>query len=86
MFESSVGYRLPDGSEYSPDAAAVRLELWQALTPKQRCSFPPLYPDLVIELVSASEAGRQGETPCATRWPPTGPMAAPGMHNQQTGS
>jgi Uma2 family endonuclease len=40
----------------SPDAAVVRLERWQALTPEQRCGFPPLCPDLVVELVSPSVA------------------------------
>ena len=44
----------------SPDAAVVRQERWQALTPEQRRGFPPLCPDLVIELVSASDAGPRG--------------------------
>jgi Uma2 family endonuclease len=62
VFDSSGGFRLPDGSLYSPDAAAVRLERWQELTPEQRRGFPPRCPDLVIELVSASDAGPRGET------------------------
>ena len=33
----------------SPDAAIVRLERWQALTPEQRRGFPTLCPDLVVE-------------------------------------
>lgn len=57
VFDSSTGFRLADGSVISPDAAAVRLERWQALTPEQRRGFPPLCPDLVIELASASEEG-----------------------------
>ena len=56
VFDSSGGFRLPDGSVLSPDAAVVRLERWQALTPEQRCGFPPLCPDLVVELVSPSVA------------------------------
>jgi Uma2 family endonuclease len=55
LFESSGGFRLPDGSVRSPDASAVRLERWQALTPDQRRGFPPLCPDLVIELASPSD-------------------------------
>jgi Uma2 family endonuclease len=55
-FDSSGGFRLPDGSVLSPDAALVRLERWQALTPDQRSGFPPLCPDLVVELVSPSVA------------------------------
>ncbi len=44
------------GSVLSPDASAVRLERWQTLMPEQRRSFPPLWPDLVIELASPSVA------------------------------
>lgn len=40
-FDSSGGFRFPDGSVLSPDAALVRLERWQALTPDQRSGFPP---------------------------------------------
>ena len=44
----------------SPDAAVVPQERWQALSPEQRRGFPPLCPDLVVELVSASDAGPRG--------------------------
>jgi len=60
VFDSSTGFRLPDGSVLSPDAAVVRQERWQALSPEQRRGFPPLCPDLVIELASASNAGPRG--------------------------
>jgi Uma2 family endonuclease len=56
VFDSSGGFRLPDGSVLSPDAAVVRLERWQALTPEHRRGFSPLCPDLVVELVSPSVA------------------------------
>ncbi|MFM7268697.1 MAG: Uma2 family endonuclease, partial [Cyanobium sp.] len=49
-----------DGSVLSPDAAAVRLERWQSLSPEQRRTFPPLCPDLVVELASASDSGTRG--------------------------
>jgi len=39
VFESSGGFRLPDGSIVSPDASLVRLERWQALSPEQRRSL-----------------------------------------------
>lgn len=60
LFDSSTGFRLPDGSVLSPDAALVRLERWQALTPEQRRSFPPLCPDIVVELASPSDQGPRG--------------------------
>ena len=60
LFESSCGFRLPDGSVLSPDASLVRLERWQALTPEQQRSFAPLCPDLVVELASPSDEGPRG--------------------------
>jgi Uma2 family endonuclease len=61
-FDSSTGFRLPDGSVLSPDASLLRLERWQAMSPEQRRGFPPLCPDLVIELASPSDEGPRGVT------------------------
>lgn len=60
VFDSSTGFRLADGSVLSPDASAVRLERWQALSAQQRRGFPPLCPDLVVELVGPSDDGPRG--------------------------
>jgi Uma2 family endonuclease len=60
VFDSSGGFRLPDGSVLSPDTALVRLDRWQALTPEQRRGFPPLCPDLVVELASPGDNGPRG--------------------------
>ena len=54
-FSSSTVFVLPNGAGRSPDAAWVELSRWEALTPEQRTKFPPLAPDLVIELRSATE-------------------------------
>lgn len=54
-FSSSTGFKLPNGAKRSPDAAWVRRERWDALTPAQRRKFPPLAPDFVIELRSATD-------------------------------
>ena len=56
LFDSSTGFRLGDGSVLSPDAALVNLDRWQALDAVERQSFPPLCPDLVVELASPSVA------------------------------
>ncbi|MEA5415863.1 Uma2 family endonuclease [Synechococcus sp. BA-132 BA5] len=60
IFDSSTGFRLPDGSVLSPDAALLLEERWLALTPQQRRGFPPLCPDLVLELASPSDEGPRG--------------------------
>lgn len=54
-FDSSTGFRLPQGGTRSPDAAWITLERWQNLTPAQRKKFLPLCPDFVVELVSESD-------------------------------
>ena len=59
-FDSSTGFQLADGSVLSPDVSLLRRERWLALTSEQRRGFPPLCPDLVIELASASDEGPRG--------------------------
>ena len=55
VFDSSTGFKLPDGSVRSPDAAWVREDRWRALTEDQRETFPPLCPDAVFEIRSRSD-------------------------------
>ena len=55
IFSSSTVFVLPNGAQRSPDAAWVELSRWEALTPAQRTKFPPLAPDFVIELRSATD-------------------------------
>lgn len=55
VFSSSTIFSLPNGADRSPDVAWVKLERWEALTPEQRTKFPPICPDFVIELRSASD-------------------------------
>jgi Uma2 family endonuclease len=62
LFDSSSGFRLPDGSVRSPDASLVALDRWQALTAEQRRGFAPFCPDLVVELASPSDEGPRGLT------------------------
>lgn len=55
-FDSSTGFELPNGANRSPDAAWVKMERWNALQPEQKEKFPPLCPDFVLELRSASDS------------------------------
>lgn len=55
VFSSSTIFKLPKGGKRSPDAAWVELSRWQALTPEERKKFPPIAPDFVIELRSATD-------------------------------
>jgi Uma2 family endonuclease len=63
LFDSSSGFRLPDGSVLSPDASLLHQERWDALSPQERRGFPPLCPDLVVELASPSGASASDEGP-----------------------
>ncbi|NEN98544.1 MAG: Uma2 family endonuclease [Moorea sp. SIO3I7] len=55
VFSSSTMFKLPNGGDRSPDAAWVKLDRWQALTPEQQQKFPPICPDFVIELRSRTD-------------------------------
>jgi Uma2 family endonuclease len=55
VFDSSTGFLLPDGAVRSPDASLVRQKRWLALSEAERDGFPPLCPDLVVELASPSD-------------------------------
>ena len=56
VFDSSTGFHLPNGANRSPDASWVKLERWEALTPKEREGFAPICPDFVVELRSPSDS------------------------------
>lgn len=55
VFDSSTGFRMPDGSLLSPEASWVRRDRWEALTPRQRAGFAPRCPDVVFEVRSESD-------------------------------
>jgi Uma2 family endonuclease len=56
-FDSSTGFKLPNGAVRSPDAAWVRQDRLDALNPDPE-SFLPLAPDFAIELRSASDSAQ----------------------------
>ena len=55
VFDSSGGFKLPNGSDRSPDASWVLMGRWEALTSEQRSRFAPICPDFVMELMSPSD-------------------------------
>ena len=54
-FDSSTGFKLPNGADRSPDVAWVPVSKWNNLTQEQQEKFLPLCPDFVIELRSPSD-------------------------------
>ena len=54
-FDSSAGFKLPNGAKRSPDLAWIRRERWEAIPKKQRKKFAPICPDFVVELRSESD-------------------------------
>jgi Uma2 family endonuclease len=55
-FDSSAGFKLPNGADRSPDAAWVSQERLAQLTPEQKRKFVPLCPDFVVELLSYTDS------------------------------
>lgn len=55
-FESSCGFRLPNGSTRAPDASWVCRERWEALSPEEKEGFAPLCPNFVVELRSKTDS------------------------------
>jgi Uma2 family endonuclease len=55
-FDSSTGFRLPNGAVRSPDGSWVRKERFEALSKEQRKTFAPLCPDFVIKLRSPTDS------------------------------
>lgn len=55
-FDSSTGFKLPNGANKSPDAAWIPLAKWHELNPEQQEGLLPLCPDFLIELRSKSDS------------------------------
>ncbi|AFZ34395.1 protein of unknown function DUF820 [Stanieria cyanosphaera PCC 7437] len=55
VFDSSTGFKLPNGADRSPDASWIPLVKWNSLTSEQKQKFLPVCPDFVIELLSPSD-------------------------------
>jgi Uma2 family endonuclease len=55
IFDSSTGFKLPNGADRSPDAAWIPRSRLATLTAEQKQKFLPLCPDFVVELLSPSD-------------------------------
>lgn len=55
-FDSSTGFKLPNGAERAPDASWIKCDRWNSLNSEQKRKFPPLCPDFVIELRSETDS------------------------------
>jgi Uma2 family endonuclease len=55
-FDSSTGFTLPSGAVRSPDVAWVKRSRWEKLGSRERERFPPICPDFVVELRSATDS------------------------------
>ncbi|MDJ0553955.1 MAG: Uma2 family endonuclease [Microcoleaceae cyanobacterium MO_207.B10] len=62
VFDSSGGFKLPNGANRSPDASWITIEKWNSLTPEQRTKFLPLCPDFLVELMSPSDSLSETQT------------------------
>ena len=56
IFDSSTCFKLPKGSNRSPDVAYIQKERWDNLTPEEKVKFPPIAPDFVLELMSKTDS------------------------------
>ena len=55
-YDSSTGFKLPNGALRSPDASWISNSRLEALTSEQRSGFFKMCPDFVIELRSSSDS------------------------------
>jgi Uma2 family endonuclease len=54
-FDSSAGFKLPNGAKRAPDLSWILRERWDAIPKKQRKKFAPICPDFVVELRSEND-------------------------------
>ena len=55
VFDSSTGFKLPNGAIRSPDVAWIEQIRWEQLSAESRQTFPNLAPDFILELKSATD-------------------------------
>lgn len=55
VFDSSTGYKLPNGANRSPDVSWIASDRWHSLLLEQKQKFIPLAPDFALKLMSPSD-------------------------------
>jgi len=60
-FDSSTGFKLPNGATRSPDVSWIKKERWETLTKDEKRKFAPICPDFVIELLSVNDDWDEGK-------------------------
>ena len=65
FFSSNGGFRLPNGSMRSPDAAWVSNASWKALSKAQQRVYAPLCPEFIVEILSATDSRKRLEAKMA---------------------
>lgn len=55
VYNSSTGFKLPNGALRAADTAFIAYERWDKLTEAQRKSFGPVCPNFVVEIRSDSD-------------------------------
>jgi Uma2 family endonuclease len=68
IFDSSTAFKLPNNAVRSPDVAWISNERWNALSEKEQTQFPPLCPDFVLELVSATDDLKAAKSKMQQEW------------------
>ncbi len=61
VFDSSTGFKLPNGADRSPDASWIKKERWDTLTSEEKETFAPICPDFVVELRSKNDSLKELE-------------------------
>ncbi len=67
-YSSSTGFRLPDGSVRSPDAAYLSDAQLSTLSAEELIKFIPAVPIFIIEVLSDSDSLREAEIKMRDTW------------------
>jgi Uma2 family endonuclease len=58
VFDSSTGFRMPDGAILSPDASWMSADRWNAIPLAEREGYGRTVPDVCIEVASRTDSAR----------------------------